>query len=160
MATLKSASLQAIEGGNGVGPPHGGHAVRVRSGAVDSGGAATDDDLLRFMRIRTRDTPLQLILSTFSWGAPGVATHVRLGIYESNDGAVNDVNAWENSVVFTPNRLHHYIRWEGGSLFPGGEAYWAILGLAADPQEEYDITATVVDPDAGADLSNLMLLVI
>lgn len=159
MATFKSASLQAVEDGNGAGPPFGGHAVRVRSASVDSSGAAVADDQLRWMRIRSDDHPLQLILSTFSWGIGG-GSHIRLGLYQPNDGAVEDNNAWEESIVLFPLRLHHYIRWEGANIFPGGEPYWEIRGQTTDPVETYDITAEVVDEDAGAALTNFMLLVV
>lgn len=119
----------------------------VEVGAVDA--AST----YRFFRLPSNATGISLI---FASDDLGTTPTVNVGLYDINGGAVVDATLFAsainvNSAAVAPTEIAH----ESGTydISKIEQPLWQVLGLSADPQKEYDVTAVLA---AASDVGGTM----
>lgn len=116
-------------------------------GAVIASASASIDSTYRFARVPSNARVSQILFASAASGATG---QVDIGLYrtEKDGGAVVDVDFFASALdpgggAIAPTDVTH----ESGafSLANAEKPVWQALGLASDPQVEYDIAATVTE---------------
>jgi hypothetical protein len=99
----------------------------------------------RFFRIKSNDTIRDLRLDNATLGA---SCTMDFGLYQTaaNGGAVADADLFASAVDMNTANRGLDIHRESGIITVANmeKPIWELLGLSADPQIEYDVTATVV----------------
>jgi hypothetical protein len=152
MADIKSTHISNLDG-EGYNPGNvsilGGR-VRRKCVSIVEAAAATNDDVMRFFRIKSNANIHDFRISH---GARTDSTDVNIGLHDINGGAAVDDNLFADA--YSPALAADNV-----SLTPGDAAspltfdkkdqmIWELLGLSVDPNKEYDVTITLVDAGTG-----------
>lgn len=116
-------------------------------GAASASAGSSIGSTYRFARVPSNARVSQIL---FASGASGATGQVDIGLYrtEKDGGAVVDADFFASALdpgggAIAPTDVTH----ESGvfSLANAEKPLWQALGLASDPQVEYDIAATVTE---------------
>lgn len=116
----------------------GGTAIIATREVIVKGAADTDTNVLRFGKVKSSTIIKEL---SFTVSAMTGCTDVDAGLYAENSGLEVDKDILADGITFasaaTLNGLVTV------ALANRGKALWELLGLANDPQREYDIALTL-----------------
>lgn len=146
-ATPPVANNNGVDGG----------AIRSKIGYVTAAAADDTSSVYRFVRVKSN---AYIRAVKFASAASGATGQVNIGVHQTpaNGGAVVDADLFASAldpggaaIALTD------VTFESGQ-YTYAEAHtplWQVLGLTADPQREYDITASVAETIADATLMYL-----
>ena len=119
--------------------------TRSKVGEVELGGAQSNNDVLRFFRVKSGDRIGSLKLSC---DALSGATDVNFGLHVAGAGGASvDGNIFDDAQTLAVGLIRQEKRVGADStlnLDTLNLRVWQLLSLSSDPAVEYDVTATLV----------------
>lgn len=141
-------------------PPRVGGRRRHYRDVVASAADDSATSVFRFFRVRSSDTVVQVALSAAAAGGGTPAGAVDCGLYQTteNGGAVVNAALFGSAVSLTVANNSTDITFESGQYTYAASLtkLWQALGLAADPNREYDVALTVATTFSGGPTSILL----
>lgn len=111
---------------------------------LEAGAADASDSTYRFFSVPSNARVSQLLLSCDDLGTAGA---VDIGLYDTteNGSAVVDADLFASAQVLTSALNNSDVTHESAqyNVDESEKPLWAVLGLSADPNKDYDVVATV-----------------
>ena len=124
---------------------------RMARGVCPVVAGASIGSTYRFARIKSNDLIKSLRIDC---GAIATATAMDVGIYQTtgNGGGVVDATLFASAVALSAALMGVDISRESGTIFVADmeKPLWQLLGLASDPQREYEIAGTLTTASTGS----------
>ncbi len=117
--------------------------VRASGGTITPAAAAEANSTYRFCRVPSNARVKKVEMTAADFTTAGA---VDVGIYAKDGGAVVDADLFASALAMASGPYAHLdITFESGeyTIAEADKMLWEVLGLSADPQTEYDVTATV-----------------
>jgi hypothetical protein len=130
--------------------------IRTKGAIIAFDGTQSAADVVRFFRVKSGDVITSLQMSTVS-AITGMSA-VAFGVHDINGGAAVDEELFNNTLSLASLILLEELRIGAASdltIATSEQAVYELLGLAEDPNLEYDVTATL---NTAGSASNTMSL--
>lgn len=117
--------------------------VKAAGGTITPTAAAEANSTYRFCRVPSNARILRVLWTSADFTTAGA---VNVGVYAKDGGAVVDADLFAAALALQSGPYAHSdITFSSGeyTVAEADKMLWEVLGLSADPQTEYDITATV-----------------
>jgi len=130
--------------------------LRTKTAIIAFAGTQSATDVVRYFRVKSGDVITSLQMSTLA-SITGM-TDVNFGLHSINGGAAVDDNLFKDARSLAALILNEELRVGAASaltIATSEQAVYELLGLAEDPNLEYDVTATLVA--AGSNVNTMSL---
>tara|TARA_R110000751_G_scaffold51007_5_gene112254 strand:- start:196 stop:696 length:501 start_codon:yes stop_codon:yes gene_type:complete len=132
--------------------------IRTKGAIIAFDGTQSAADVVRFFRVKSGDVITSLQMSTVA--AITGMTGVSFGVHSINGGAAVDAELFNNTLNLASLILLEELRIGAASdltIATSEQAVYELLGLAEDPNLEYDVTATLVTAGSASNTMSLRM---